>query len=205
MRFREFISRTRNLPVFNLNDIRKINPGFHRQQLTDWLDRAYIQSIAGGYYALADRFINEPFLYMVANKLYEPSYISLESALAYYHVIPETVLGVTSVSSRKTKQYESKWGTFSFRSVKPLYMFGYEVVESDESIKYMIARLEKAVLDYLYLNPQVNTVEDFEGLRWNKQELIKIKKCSLLQDYLKIFYKRSLEYRVATLMRYLDA
>jgi len=205
MRFREFESRTKNLPVFNLNDIRKFNSGFHRQQLTDWLDRAYIQSIAGGYYALADRFINEPFLYMVASKLYEPSYISLESALAYHHVIPETVLGVTIVSSRKTKQFESKWGIFSYRSMKPLYMFGYEVVDSEGTYKYSIARLEKAVLDFLYLNPQINAVEDFEGLRWNKQELIKIKKCSLLQDYLKIFYKRSLEYRVATLMRYLDA
>lgn len=205
MRFREFISRTRNLPVFNLNDIRKIDPGFHRQQLTDWLDRAYIQSIAGGYYSMTDRVINEPFLFMVANKLYEPSYISLESALAYHHVIPETVLGVTSISSRKTKQYESMWGSFSYRSMKPLYMFGYEVVDSEGTYKYSIARLEKAVLDYLYLNPQINAVEDFEGLRWNKQELIKIKKCSLLQDYLKIYCKRSLEFRVGTLMRYLDA
>jgi len=154
---------------------------------------------------MTDRVINEPFLFMVANKLYEPSYISLESALAYHHVIPETVLGVTSISSRKTKQYESMWGSFSYRSMKPLYMFGYEVVDSEGTYKYSIARLEKAVLDYLYLNPQVNTVEDFEGLRWNKQELIKIKKCSLLQDYLKIYCKRSLEFRVGTLMRYLDA
>ena len=205
MRFREFEARIKKLPVFNLNDIRKIDPGFHRQQLTDWLDRAYIQSIAGGYYALADILINEPFLYMVASKLYEPSYISLESALAYHHVIPETVLCVTSVSSRKTKQFESKWGTFSYRSMKPRYMFGYEVVDSEGTYKYSIAKVEKAVLDFLYLNPQINAVEDFEGLRWNKLELIAIKESSLLKDYLKIFYKRSLEYRVATLMRYLDA
>jgi len=115
------------------------------------------------------------------------------------------VLRVTSVSSRKTKQFESKWGIFSYRSMKPLYMFGYEVVDSEGTYKYSIARLEKAVLDFLYLNPQINAVEDFEGLRWNKLELIAIKESSLFKDYLKIFYKRSLEYRVATLMRYLDA
>lgn len=205
MRFRDFSSIIRNLPIFNLNDIRKIDPGFHRQQLTDWMDRGYIQSIARGYYSMTDRVINESFLFMSANRLYDPSYISLESALAYYQVIPETVFGVTSISSRKTMQYESKWGLFNYRSVKSLYMFGYEVVGSDRSVKYMIARLEKAVLDYLYLNPRINTVEDFAALRWNKHELIKLKKDILLQDYLKIFGKRSLEFRVGILMRYLNA
>jgi predicted transcriptional regulator of viral defense system len=57
--------------------------------------------------------MDEMVLFMVANKIYEPSYVSLESALAYYKIIPETVLGVTSISSRKTKQHESAWGIFN--------------------------------------------------------------------------------------------
>ena len=39
---------------------------------------------------------------MVANKIYSPSYISLETALSYYGLIPESVYALTSVSTRKT-------------------------------------------------------------------------------------------------------
>jgi predicted transcriptional regulator of viral defense system len=73
----------------------------------------FIQPPAGGYYILEDRAMDEMVLFMVATKIYKPSYISLESAFAYYGVIPETVFGVTSVSSRNTKQYESAWGALA--------------------------------------------------------------------------------------------
>jgi predicted transcriptional regulator of viral defense system len=109
MRFREFESKIRALPAFNLNDVRKLDPGFHRQQLTYWLNQGYIKPLAGGYYLLADREMDEMLLFMVANKIYEPSYVSLESALAYYEIIPETVFGVTSISSRKTKHTDHAW------------------------------------------------------------------------------------------------
>jgi len=72
--------------------------------------------------------MDEMTLFMAANKIYEPSYVSLESALAYYEIIPETVLGVTSISSRKTKTFENAWGVFSYRSIKPEYMIGYQVI-----------------------------------------------------------------------------
>jgi hypothetical protein len=76
MRFREFESRISDLPAFNLNDVRKLDPEFHRQQLYDWQNRGYIKPLAGGYYLLADRAIDESFLFMAANKIYEPSYVS---------------------------------------------------------------------------------------------------------------------------------
>ena len=153
MRFAQLRVQIKNLPIFSLNDIRNINPDFHKRQLMDWLDRDYLSSFAGEYYFLPENDLDESFLFISANRLYEPSYISLESALAYYHAIPESVLGVTSVSSRKTKQFESEWGTFSYRSVKPLYMFGYEVVESAGRWKYTIARLEKAVFGLSLFEP----------------------------------------------------
>jgi predicted transcriptional regulator of viral defense system len=205
MRIREFEFEIADLPVFNLNDIRKLDPDFYRQQLSDWLDRGFIQPIADGYYTLANRVIDERLLFFVANKICEPSYISVESALAYYQVIPETVLGVTCVSSRKTKQFESIWGSFSYQSVKPIYMFGYEVINGDGKNKFKIARLEKVILDYLYLNPHISRIEDFEGLRWDKAVLADLNQNHLFTAYPEIFNKRSLELRVAALWRYLDA
>jgi predicted transcriptional regulator of viral defense system len=103
MRFRDFQIYAKNLPAFNLNDVWKFEPDFYRQQLNDWSDRGYIQSITGGFYMLADTKVDENYLIMRANRIYEPSYMSKESALAYYLVLPETVLGITSVGSRETK------------------------------------------------------------------------------------------------------
>ena len=205
MRFRDFQIYVKDLPAFNLNDVRKFEPDFHRQQLNDWLDRGYIQSLAGGFYRLADTQVDESYLFMLANRIYEPSYISRESALAYYLVIPETVLGVTSVSSRKTKQFDSKWGRFTYRSIKPVLMFGYRVVEHDKMIKYKIARLEKAVLDYLYWNKRIDSIVDFAGLRWDSQELSGLEDNPLFKKYLKVFDNKSLERRVDLLMEYVHA
>lgn len=205
MRFREFESKIRALPVFNLNDVRKLDPSFHRQQLYYWHNQGYIKPLAGGYYILADRAMDEMVLFMVANKIYEPSYISLESALAYYDVIPETVLGVTSISSRKTKQYESAWGVFSYRSVKPQYMIGYQVVGNSPGKKFKIACLEKALLDYLYLHSDIQSIVDFEELRWNRTQLHGLLDHSIFTKYLNIFDKRSLKNRANQFVEYLNA
>jgi predicted transcriptional regulator of viral defense system len=205
VKFRDFQIDAKALPAFNLNDVRKFDPHFHRQQLNDWLERGYIQSLPNGYYRLADTQVDESYLFMLANRIYEPSYISTESALAYYLVIPESVLGVTSVSSRKTKHFDSQWGRFSYRSIKPVLMFGYRVVEHDGMIKYKIASLEKTVLDYLYWNRTIDSADDFAGLRWNRQELSGLEDNPLFNKYLKVFDNKALERRVDLLMEYIHA
>ncbi len=205
MRFREFESIVKDFPLFNLNDICNFAPDFHRRQLHTWTRNGFLRPIAGGYYVLAERTFDETFLFMAANLIYEPSYVSLESALAYYQVIPETVLGVTSISSRKTKEFPSDWGVFQYRSVKRNLMFGYDVVEINQNEKYKMAKLEKAILDYLYLNPEINHVIDFEGLRWNKDQLSSKVDPEIFKTYLQIFNKTALMNRVESLKEYLNA
>jgi predicted transcriptional regulator of viral defense system len=205
MRFREFETMIKRLPAFNLNDARKLDPGFHRQQLSYWHNQGYIKPLAGGYYILADRAIDEAYLFMLANKVYEPSYISLESALAYYGVIPESVLGVTSISSRKTKQYETGWGVFSYRSVQPQLMIGYQVIENAPGKKFKIAILEKAILDYLYLHSEIRIFTDFEALRWNQNRMQELLDPLIFIRYIKLYQKRALESRGNLFPEYLDA
>lgn len=205
MDFRQFETSVKRLPMFNLNDIRKIDPGFHRPQLSYWQKKGLIKPIAGGYYALVDRNINEDFLFMAANKIYEPSYISLESALAYHLVIPESVLGVTSISSRKTTYFDSNWGGFQYRSIKAYYLVGYQAVDAAADVKFKIAKIEKAVLDYLYLNPGIKRPEDFESLRWNREQLQSALNTELMRKYIKIFDKNALRERVNILKEYLHA
>ena len=205
MIFRDFENQIKPLPAFNLNDIRNFDPDFHRPQLSDWISREYIKPLAGGYYVLANAQIDESLTFMLANLIYEPSYISRESALAYYQIIPESVLGVTSTSSRKTKQFNTQWGVFSYRSIKPNLMFGYEVIDNGQNIKFKIARLEKAVLDYLYWNPDLQSEEDLEGLRWNTDLISSLDDNPMFWKYLKIFNSKVLDRRVKILMEYAHA
>lgn len=205
MRYREFEYFVKDFPLFNLNDIRKFAPDFSRRQLYTWTRNGYLKPITGGYYVLAEKDIDENFLFMVANLIYEPSYVSLESALAYYQVIPETVLIVTNVSSRRTKEFFSEWRTFQYRSIKRDLLFGYKVVKISQHKKFKMAKLEKAVLDYLYLNSEINQFYDFEGLRWNKDLLQSELDNGLLKTYLSIFNKNALLNRANLLKEYLNA
>lgn len=205
MNFREFESIISNFPLFNLNDVRKIDPGFHRQQLTYWINQGFIIPLAGGYYRHFKTQVTEPFLFMLANKIYEPSYVSLESALAYYQVIPETVFGVTSISSRKTTLFESKFGNFQYHSIRPAYLFGYEIIETNSKLKFKISTLIKTIIDYLYLHSEIRSIEDFEMWRWNVEALQPLVRDEKTMIYLDQFGKKSLNRRYRILMEYLNA
>lgn len=205
MFFREFENQIKPLQTFNLNDIRKIEPFFHRTQLNDWILRGYIKPFANGYYILSNTIIDENLLFMFANMIYEPSYISLESALAYNQFIPESVLSITSISTLKTKSFNTDFGNITYRSIKPKIMFGYENITISQNIKFKIAKLEKAILDYLYLNSAIKTIEDFESLRWNKNIINNLNKNNLFLKYQRIFNNKALNNRINIMMEYANA
>jgi hypothetical protein len=84
-------------------------------------------------------------------------------------------------------------------------MFGYRVIKHDKMIKYKIASLEKAVLDYLYWNKRIDSIDDFVELRWNKQELSGLEGNPLFKKYLQVYDNKALERRVSLLIEYIHA
>jgi len=101
MNFLEFKEKLKDFVVFNLNDIRKVDNRFDLRRLNEWQKKGYIKMVRRGHYAFSSLEINESVLLLVANKIYTPSYVSLEMALSYYTLIPEAVYGITSATSRK--------------------------------------------------------------------------------------------------------
>lgn len=98
----------------------------------------------------------------------------------------------------------NKYGAFSYQTVAPKLFFGYELLEvSGRKIK--IASLEKAILDYLYLNSKIISTDDFESLRWNKQILREEVNKEKLKKYLDIFSNARLSNRVAIMKEYLES
>ena len=168
MRFIDFKEKLKMFPVFSLNEIRKIDSNFQRRRLNEWQQKGYIKKVIRRYYIFSDLELKEDVLFEIANQIYKPSYISLEIALAYYSFIPENVYLITSVSSRKTYQFVTSIGTFTYRKIKSCLFFGYNLIEYDNRV-FKIASPEKAILDYLYLNPQIKSEDDFESLRINPE------------------------------------
>ncbi len=102
--------------------------------------------LKAGLFAIRNKF---PSDFAVANRLYFPSYISLESALSYYNLIPETVYAVTSVTSKATREFEVVNRLFDYRKIKKEAFTGYIPKLINGEMVY-IATPEKAVADYLY-------------------------------------------------------
>lgn len=105
------------------------------------------------------------FLYFV-NRIYQPSYISLHTALAFYEVIPEVVVQIVSISSLKTASFSNCIGEYSYHSVKENLMFGYEFKPMADNRTIQFATSEKALLDLLYFYPFYNSEQELEELRW---------------------------------------
>jgi predicted transcriptional regulator of viral defense system len=194
MRYLELKEHFKDFVLFSLNDIKKIDSGFHRRRLSEWKEKGYIKSIINGFYVFADQEPDESMLFFMANRIYNPSYISLEAALSYYGFIPEAVFAVTSVSTRKTKTFSTAYGKMIYRHIQPRYLFGFDLTAFG-NFRFKIAAPEKAVLDFLYLNPRINSTADMEELRFNADEVRKKVNPEKFNDFLRRFEKQSLRKR----------
>ena len=87
---------------------------------------------------------------LIANHLYGISYISLETALAYYGMIPERVYAVRSVTTKRAKKFSTPLGIFDFVTVPEDYFsigIRQEIVENKYA--FLIAKPTKAICDML--------------------------------------------------------
>ena len=202
MQYLDLKTQLKDFSVFSIKDIEKMDMSFHKQRLSEWQKKGYVKKICKGFYIFSDLQINEPTLFIIANRVYEPSYISLEMALSIYGIIPEAVYGITSVTSQKTKNLKSPVGEFIYRHTQPDFMFGYELREH-EGHRYQIAEIEKAVLDYLYFNSKISDYESFEGMRFNTSELKDKLNIEKFNKYLEAFHNKSLARRAKKFLQFI--
>jgi len=142
-----------NFNLFTLADIVKFFPEesdhLIRVQLSRFSQRGLIFQIKRGIYCFDQDKVSELEL---ASILYQPSYLSLETALNYYGLIPDIPLTVTSITPITTKSIKTALGSFSYTKIAKSLFFGFEKVRDIESERFFnLALLEKALLDYIYL------------------------------------------------------
>ncbi len=203
MNLLEFSNIFRGIPVFSISDIEKRFPGFERENLLNWQKRESLLRLRNGWYSLPDEIRTLEHAYYVANKIYAPSYISLQSAFAYYGWIPEGVFTITSISTRKTTIFDSPKGRFSYASIKPSLFFGYRIITYD-GYGIKIAEPEKALLDFLYFHPKANQEADFESYRFNLPQMRADINNKHLEAYHSLFASPTLAKRLSVIKKMID-
>ena len=164
--------------AFTSQDVANLFPGSEDQRfglVKRAISNGEIIHIRRGLYCIAPKFQKESInLYALAQHIYGPSYISLESALSWHGWIPEAVYTLTSVSFKKSKEFNTPLGMFSYTRV-PQKVF-YASVErlTDEAGKiFLIASTMKALADYVYAHKRdyVGLEPVVKSLRIEQEEL----------------------------------
>ncbi len=113
-----------------------------------------ILNIRRGLYCLAPEFQKKPVsVYSLAQRVYGPSYISMETALSYHGWIPEAVYACTCASFGNSKVFETPLGVFSYKRVpQHTFYLGVERCNDENGNVFFIASPAKALADYLYIH-----------------------------------------------------
>ncbi len=156
MNFTKLLEIVGDEPVFETGLLLagKVNPADIRRQLTRWTKSGQLYQLRRGLYALAppyQKVVPEPFL--LANRLVRASYVSCQSALSYYGLIPEYVPVVTSVTTLRPGRWDTPLGSFIFHHIKVDFLSGYRRLDVGNGQQAFVATPEKALLDLIHLWP----------------------------------------------------
>lgn len=138
-----------NIIVFSVKDIKRLfseeSPEAIKAQVHQWKGKGWIKVLRRGIYQVAYPEVKVVPDLFVANRLYEPSYVSMETVLSMYSIIPEVAMGVTSITTKPTRRFSS----FVYHTVRPRAFIGYRLLK-DHGFEIKIAEPEKALVDYIY-------------------------------------------------------
>ena len=206
MNFLEFKRKTDELPYFETKELRLILGADFTSttliNLKNWVNKGYLTMIRRGLYIISETK-NKIDAMAFATKIYPPSYVSLEMALSFYGIIPEAVFTVTSVTTRKTKQFKTPIGNFSYQKIKKEAFGGFET-KKQYGISFSLALPEKALIDFFYLNRNVlnGTEEQFKGYRFNEDFKFEAKK---LLNFAKVFQNKKVLFLTQNFIKYYAA
>ncbi len=124
-----------------------------------------------------------PEEFEIANFIYAPSYVSLESALSFYGIIEQFPYQISSITLKKTKLLKIGEKTFTYSRIKPEFFIDYQREKN-----FLIAGPKKAIFDFLYF--AYKGIRTKNNLRLLRPERINLKKSALKEYLLEIAGKK---------------
>jgi hypothetical protein len=146
-----------------------------RLQLSRWVKAGKLIQLTKGLYTLSEPYRKvTPHPFVLANAIKKASYVSLQSALGYYGMIPEHVPTVTSVTTQRPERVETPLGQFVFRRIKKSWFHSYKQIDLSSNQRAFIATPEKALLDLVYLTPGSDNYDFLTELRLQSFEQLNL-------------------------------
>jgi predicted transcriptional regulator of viral defense system len=173
MRFDELLASVSNQPSFETGLLLAgtVDPADVRRQLSRWVQAGRVIQLRRGLYTLAAPYQQTPpHPFLVANSMLPGSYVSLQSALAYYGLIPEYVMQTLSVTTQRPAHWCNALGDFRYQHLAFHLFFGYQQVNFVPGQEAFIAFPEKALLDLVHLTPNGDDPDYLAGLRLQNLE-----------------------------------
>jgi len=152
-----------------------------RKFILRYTQKGLIIKLRNGLYSLKTYLPSE---FEIANRIYSPSYISLEYALMYHQIIPETVYTVTSVTTKASREFVINNISYTYSKIKKIAFVGYSKRPQENNI-ILVAEPEKAFTDYLYF------VDLGKKVIYDRIDVTKLNKDKLIK-YAKLFKRASL-------------
>ena len=141
-------------------------PAHVRRQLARWVKAGKVIPLRRGLYVLGGLYAKQaPHPFVLANEMRRSSYVSMQSALAWYGCIPEFVPTITSVTTKRPEEIENPRGCFIFRHIKQDLLWGMTRAEVAPAQFALVASPEKALIDLLYLTPHSDQEGFLDELR----------------------------------------
>lgn len=155
---KNLIEQLKSLPYFNKANFCQLGNSYGLENSTmDTYISRYIKSkeiiqLKKGLYVSSD-FLNKnksdvSYSFYLANILRSPSYVSSWTALQYYGLTTESIYGVTSMTQKVTRKYETKAGNFSYQSIQKELFTDFSLVK--DKFDFFVASPSKALFDLLY-------------------------------------------------------
>ncbi len=149
-----------------------------RDAITRLIREESIIRVKKGLYVFGKSWRRQPLtLEPLANMIYGPSYISLDYALFYYGLIPEKVITLSSMTSKRATLFQTPVGNFEYVHIHPEKMaVGLVLGETFNQVNFMIASPEKALCDKLDRLKGITNIQKLDeyivsGLRIEKMDL----------------------------------
>lgn len=196
MKYFDLISQLKKnkLIIFSLTDIGNLFPTGENKTLKNNLSRwtkmgRFVKLRKNLYeYVEAGLELNISDVY-AANRIYAPSYISCETALSIYGLIPEVAAQLISVTPLPTRKFKNKHGSFFYRSCQKRAFIGYKLMQY-EGFKVIIADKEKAMVDFIYFSLRQRGSLDFDEERFDKN-ILKELSWKKIFSYAKLFNNKT--------------
>jgi len=111
--------------------------------------QGFLESLKKGVYIAGPSVTDKkPDVLLVGNHLLGPSYVSVETALSYYGLIPERVYEISSMTIKASRSFNTSLGMFPYtRMPLPYYSFGLKTLRLASNQYAMVASPEKALCD----------------------------------------------------------